>query len=1393
MLENSKCKKYYIFSIQSFFFIFNFYFFILPISNCQDYFDSLGCKYPRVYSMHNGNNIIACNNGIYVYNSNLKNRINYIPFNTEISDDKEAALITISQYPNNGNIIIITKNKFYFLSSEGQLKFDYDITINNEGQVEDYLTLVPYKYENNYNFLVGFINTDKYIDIIYYKIDDTQNKVEIINDYVADIKNEYNYRLKFNYGFDCQIMYTDSLGDLITCFHFDSNPNKIGVLSLHLNTNIEKIEDYCQIFPVDNSPKFLKSVISLDKSKALIALVDTSRYVNYILYDINLKEFSLENKYTTYFVDYPSCIQAQYFSQTHEYIFSFSDKVNFKIEKFDENMNSILNENNEFSLGSSRISFYNIILIPETKTYSIIMDTNTDNNKMTRFYNLPEVFSPEEIFPISFYSSAPNYESNPNTFSSLLSTNLQSTEYSIIFSSIISNTNSEIKTNIPSTIITNNPSTIAIIIPTSIITIIPSTILTTIPSTIIIKPPTSTLISTIPSTIITKTTSILISTIPSTIIITKPPTSTLISTIPSTIITKTTSTLISTIPSTIMTNIQTSIINSIPNTILTTFPSTFPSNVISTIIKSNLIETTSTTISTIFLEKESDIQTIASISSSSITKKITSSIPLNMQTSGLSSVLQFPSTSQIILESTDIFYSETVSVSNSLNNIYFTNPSSINSQSISSSNSYFSNIPNSFNSYISSSDKIDKNKSDNIISEICSFEYFFYNLKTKECERYCSSNEILNEICYINNITENNIMNITQVFQDLIHQLKLNESINVVINGNNAIYQIISSEAMKENINKNISIIDFGECEKTIKRIYSLDYIIILKIDISLSNSTNIVLKYELYNPNTLEKIDLSICNNMTINTYIPYSISKEDLELYKKLKQLGHDLYNPNDSFYHDLCIPYTTNKKTDILLLDRRIDYFKNITFCKEGCTYKQYDYLYGKVQCECLIEDKINKNIDNIKFYGTLLFSTFFKFENFSNIKVVTCFKLVFSKLGQINNFGSYLLIILTFIFLILMTLFCFSGKARISQIINSVVRNKQLRNVKAPIKKKIKDKNNNKIFKKKPKRMSNIIINKNIVINNHNYLGEKKTKINNSKYLSEKSNNKMLSINSLGNKKLKVLNSKLTNISNNKNKKINKSTKLLFKPKIKESKKIENKKKRNIFYNDFELNSLKYNDAIIYDKRTYLQYYCSLIRQKHMILFTFISKNDYNLLLNKLSLFIFSFSLYFTMNTLFFDNNTIHKIYETRGQLKFIYNILHIIYSMMISSFITIILKLLALSNNNILHLRKIKQKNINKAIKESNQIIKELNIKFNIYYFIGFILLTFFWYFISAFCAVYNNSQIILFENTFSSYALSLIYPFAINLLPGIFRISALRAKNKNKNCLYIFGNIISII
>ena len=66
------------------------------------------------------------------------------------------------------------------------------------------------------------------------------------------------------------------------------------------------------------------------------------------------------------------------------------------------------------------------------------------------------------------------------------------------------------------------------------------------------------------------------------------------------------------------------------------------------------------------------------------------------------------------------------------------------------------------------------------------------------------------------------------------------------------------------------------------------------------------------------------------------------------------------------------------------------------------------------------------------------------------------------------------------------------------------------------------------------------------------------------------------------------------------------------------------------NDYELNNLSYEDALKYDKRTCCDYYCSLIKNKQIILFTFCSFNDYNSGIIKKFMFFLSFALHYTIN-------------------------------------------------------------------------------------------------------------------------------------------------------------------
>ena len=162
----------------------------------------------------------------------------------------------------------------------------------------------------------------------------------------------------------------------------------------------------------------------------------------------------------------------------------------------------------------------------------------------------------------------------------------------------------------------------------------------------------------------------------------------------------------------------------------------------------------------------------------------------------------------------------------------------------------------------------------------------------------------------------------------------------------------------------------------------------------------------------------------------------------------------------------------------------------------------------------------------------------------------------------------------------------------------------------------------------------------------------------------------------------------NIDDNPSKKTNK-TKIL---KSVDINKLNNKYIKELLKTkDFELNSLEYEEAIKLDKRNFWEYYFSLIKNNHPLIFSFGCYQDYNSKIIKIFLFFYSFILDLTINALFFNDDTMHKIYEDKGKFNFLYHIPQIMYSTLISKFIDGFIRKLVLSQDNIVELKQEKEK------------------------------------------------------------------------------------------------------
>ena len=212
------------------------------------------------------------------------------------------------------------------------------------------------------------------------------------------------------------------------------------------------------------------------------------------------------------------------------------------------------------------------------------------------------------------------------------------------------------------------------------------------------------------------------------------------------------------------------------------------------------------------------------------------------------------------------------------------------------------------------------------------------------------------------------------------------------------------------------------------------------------------------------------------------------------------------------------------------------------------------------------------------------------------------------------------------------------------------------------------------------------------------------------------------------------------------------------------------------NENEINSFPYQKALKHDKRTYLQYYYSLIKTQHSILFAFYPMNDYNIKIIKVDLFFIDIVLNYAINALFFNDSIMHQIYEDQGEFNVNYQLPQIIYSSLISNLLSVIIKFPALTEENVLYIKHSKKYENFK--KKAKKIYKILNIKFIVFCVVSSLMLLIFFYYVVCFCVVYKNTQIHLIKDSIFSFGLSLLYPFLFYLFPGILRIPALIYQKK---------------
>ena len=217
----------------------------------------------------------------------------------------------------------------------------------------------------------------------------------------------------------------------------------------------------------------------------------------------------------------------------------------------------------------------------------------------------------------------------------------------------------------------------------------------------------------------------------------------------------------------------------------------------------------------------------------------------------------------------------------------------------------------------------------------------------------------------------------------------------------------------------------------------------------------------------------------------------------------------------------------------------------------------------------------------------------------------------------------------------------------------------------------------------------------------------------------------------------------------------------------------------------LDNYNFEQAIEYDKRDYLRLIYICLLSKDNILNTFFFNSPLEIQSLRLTLFILSYSCDFALNALFYFNQNISDKYHYDGDSLYLFifvnNLLITIFSAIFSYSIIKILSRLTNSKESIEVLfrkeeelmRKNKKYRVNNNKKKIInryilKIFKCLKFKIVCYIIIEFLIMLFFFYFITAFCEVYKETQYSWLYDSFTSFLFSFPLELIISFIITIY-------------------------
>ena len=313
---------------------------------------------------------------------------------------------------------------------------------------------------------------------------------------------------------------------------------------------------------------------------------------------------------------------------------------------------------------------------------------------------------------------------------------------------------------------------------------------------------------------------------------------------------------------------------------------------------------------------------------------------------------------------------------------------------------------------------------------------------------------------------------------------------NKIMNFNNSLINITLYNTSDDYFSYDKMNINFENCLTILQKVYDLDpffdysnndideiykrcFFIIIKIELDRKivkddndyffNNSNFTLKriknknsqnnidnttkyptnhieYLIFNGKNGNLLNTSYCNDLNVKISHPIvNQSGIDLKISKKLyEKYKIDVYRTNDSFFNDFCMNYTSDKKTDLTLTQRRNIYYQNVSFCDSNCTYIEVNYTNNMAICACEVKDGI-MNDDLLRGGDDHMPSKSFTYDDvvsIFNYKVFKCYNEVFNIERLKKNVGNYASLSIAFFYTLCLINFCKNRKRNVMSYLQEI---------------------------------------------------------------------------------------------------------------------------------------------------------------------------------------------------------------------------------------------------------------------------------------------------------------------------------------------------------------------